>query len=109
RSDRGGGGIFVMGATGESVRRLSDVGYNPAWSPDGKRIVVGTEAIENPLGRTGLSELWTIEVPSGQKRKLFAGDAVQPSWSPHGDRIAYAGEPTGAGDSEFWRIAGGVG
>src|SRR5207244_13006094 len=29
RSARNGGGIFVMGATGESVRRLTDFGYNP--------------------------------------------------------------------------------
>jgi serine/threonine protein kinase/Tol biopolymer transport system component len=104
RSERGGGGIFVMGATGESVRRLSDIGYNPAWSPDGNRIAVGTEAIENPLGRTGLSELWTIEVPSGQKKKLFAGDAVQPSWSPHGDRIAYWAIPKDTAQRDIWTI-----
>ena len=89
RSERGGGGIFVMGATGESVRRLSNVGQNPSWSPDGKQIVVATEGVEQPLARTGISELWTIDVAAGQKRKLFAGDAVQPSWSPHGDRIAF--------------------
>jgi Tol biopolymer transport system component len=33
RSERDGGGLFVMGATGESVRRLTDPGYNPGWSP----------------------------------------------------------------------------
>src|SRR6266550_4166782 len=36
RSEREGGGIYLMGATGESVRRLSDFGYNPVWSPDGE-------------------------------------------------------------------------
>jgi len=35
RSERGGGGLFVMGATGESVRRLTSFGDNPSWSPDG--------------------------------------------------------------------------
>jgi len=30
-----------------------------------------------------------IDVSSGQRRQLAAGDAVQPSWSPHGQRIAY--------------------
>jgi Tol biopolymer transport system component len=104
RSERGGGGIFVMGATGESVRRLSDIGDNPAWSPDGKRIVVGTEAIENPLGRTGLSELWMIDVGSGQRKKLFAGDAVQPSWSPHGDRIAFWAIPKETAQRDIWTI-----
>ncbi len=45
RSEREGGGIFLMGATGESVRRLTDFGYNPAWSPDGKEIVCATEEV----------------------------------------------------------------
>src|SRR5438876_6321660 len=30
RSERDGGGIFLMGATGESVKRLTNFGYNPA-------------------------------------------------------------------------------
>ncbi|HEX9149817.1 MAG TPA: hypothetical protein VF958_11705, partial [Thermoanaerobaculia bacterium] len=104
RSERGGGGIFIMGATGESVRRLSDLGYNPSWSPDGKMIVVATEAVVNPLGRTGLSELWTIDVATGQKQKLFDGDAVQPSWSPHGDRIAFWAIPKDTAQRDIWTI-----
>src|SRR5207249_10563572 len=39
RSEREGGGIYLMGATGESARRLSDFGYNPVWSPDGERVL----------------------------------------------------------------------
>jgi Tol biopolymer transport system component len=105
RSARGGGGIFVMGATGESVRRLSDVGYNPSWSPDGKAIVVATEGVDQPLGRTGISELWTIDVASGEKRRLFAGDAVQPSWSPHGDRIAFWAIPKTTAQRDLWTIS----
>ena len=31
RSERDGGGIFVMGATGESPRRVVDAGYYPDW------------------------------------------------------------------------------
>src|SRR5262249_49080897 len=33
RSECAGGGIFVMGATGESARRVVDFGFAPAWSP----------------------------------------------------------------------------
>jgi eukaryotic-like serine/threonine-protein kinase len=105
RSERGGGGVFVMGATGESVRRLSDIGYNPSWSPDGKQIVVATEGVDQPLGRTGLSELWTIDVATGEKKKLFEGDAVQPSWSPHGDRIAFWAIPKNTSQRDIWTIA----
>ncbi len=37
RSERDGGGIYVMGATGESVHRVADGGFAPSWSPDGRR------------------------------------------------------------------------
>jgi Tol biopolymer transport system component/serine/threonine protein kinase len=104
RSNRSGGGIFIMGATGESVRRLSEFGYNPSWSPEGKKVVVATEAVANPLGRTGISELWTIDVSTGQKEKVFAGDAVQPSWSPHGDRIAFWAIPKTTAQRDIWTI-----
>ena len=35
RSGRSGGGLFVMGRTGELVKRIVDRGFNPTWSPDG--------------------------------------------------------------------------
>src|SRR5262249_41472194 len=43
RSERSGGGLFVMGATGESVKRLTDFGFNPSWSPEGREIAFATE------------------------------------------------------------------
>jgi eukaryotic-like serine/threonine-protein kinase len=89
RSSRGGGGIYVMGATGESIRRIADFGFNPSWSPDGEQIVVATEAGNNPRGRGTVAELWTIDVKGGGKKKIYSGDAVQPQWSPDGRRIAF--------------------
>jgi len=106
RSGRGGGGIFVMGATGESVRRISDFGFNPSWSPDGKRIVVSTETGNNPRGRSTVATLWIIDVQSREKTKIYDGDAVGPRWSPHGQRIAYWGLPNiGRGQRDIMTIA----
>ncbi len=93
RSERAGGGIYVMGATGESVRRISDFGYNPSWSPDGKRIVVATEGGNNPGARASTAELWVVEVQTGERKKIYDGDAVMPRWSPNGHRIAFWGLP----------------
>jgi len=45
RSERDGGGIYVMGATGESVRRLTDFGFNPAWAPNQKEVVFAEETV----------------------------------------------------------------
>jgi serine/threonine protein kinase/Tol biopolymer transport system component len=92
-------GIYVMGATGESARRVADFGFNPAWSPDGKELLVATEGIAGPTQRITRSELWRINVMSGEKKQIKIGsdEGVQPSWSPHGRRIAFWGLPTGTG------------
>jgi len=110
RSERDGGGLFVMGATGESVRRLTDAGYNPAWSPDGRRIAFATEGVDGPGMRATVSEVWWVDVATGARRRLAAGDAVEPSWSPDGRRIAYWGVPAGSGRRALWTVeaAGGA-
>jgi serine/threonine protein kinase/WD40 repeat protein len=83
------GGIFIAGATGESVRRLTPSGFDPAWSPDGKQIAYGTEEIDNPASRVGESAVYVVSISTGSPRRLVEGDAVQPSWSPSGARIVY--------------------
>lgn len=104
RSERDGGGIFLMGALGDSVRRLTDTGFNPVWSPDGKQVLFATESITRPEDRfTPVSQLWTVNVQTGAKRLLFPGDAVQPHWSPHGHRIAYWASKEGQRD--IWTVA----
>ena len=104
RSERDGGGIFVVGATGESARRVTSFGYHPAWSPDGRQLAVVTQSVSDPTLRFTASELWVVTVETGERRLLTRVDAVQPSWSPSGRRIAYWGRsgPTAAGD--IWTI-----
>jgi Tol biopolymer transport system component len=104
RSERDGGGLFVMGATGESVVRLTAAGYNPAWSPEGGEIVYATEGVTDPTRRSSRSELWRVDLASRQARKIFDGDAVQPSWSPNGRRIAFWGLPAGTAKRAIWTI-----
>ncbi|MEE9562905.1 MAG: protein kinase, partial [Thermoanaerobaculia bacterium] len=90
RSSREGGGLFVMGPTGEAVRRVTRIGFNPAWSPDGSQLVFATENVElKPLNWQGRSELWVADVTTAESHRLSEGDAVQPCWSPGGHRIAY--------------------
>ena len=91
RSERKPSGIYVMGATAENVRRVSDIGFHPSWSPDGKKIVVSERAsIHHTLHTLPNSSLWTIDVADGNRQPLdTGGDAIMPSWSPNGRRIAY--------------------
>ena len=116
RSERDGGGIFVMGVTGESPRRLTQFGHNPSWSPDGKRIVISTAPSGLlPQSHTAEGELWIIDVSSGGARPIYAltagkrdlgrrTDALQPSWSPHGKRIAFWGVWRGRTQRDIWTI-----
>src|SRR5262249_25254945 len=64
RSERESGGIFLMGATGESVKRLTDFGFNPSWSPDGKEVACADESIvTNPSARWHYnSRIWAVNV-----------------------------------------------
>lgn len=90
RSERDGGGIFLMGATGENPKRLTDFGFNPTWSPDGKEVAVALEGVTNASSRLlDKSTLWAINAASGEKRLVADFDAVQPAWSPNGKLIAF--------------------
>ena len=94
-----------MGATGESVRRLTELGYNPAWSPDGRRIAFATEEVSRPTGAPAQQPaLDRGHRHRRSKQPLVRADAVQPSWSPHGQRIAYWGLPTGSGRRVLWTV-----
>ena len=100
-SDRDPKGIYVMGATGENPRRILDFGYHPSWSPDGKQLVVSTLGRDFPDTRTSVpSEIWIVDVSSGERRPVTKADARQPVWSPDGKLIAYWFMPTATGRSD---------
>ena len=108
RSERQGGGIFIMNASGENMRRLTDPGedsgYNPAWSPDGNEILCTKARTRDPYNRSVIpSRLWAVNAATGEKRVVTEGDAVQATWSPHSHRIAYWGLQKG-GQRDLWTI-----
>ena len=91
RSGRVGqpGALYIMGATGESRRRLDFDGYSPDWSPDGAKLVCSTEGYHEPHGRPTHGALAVIDIESGEASTIYAGDAVDPRWSPDGQWILF--------------------
>jgi Tol biopolymer transport system component len=78
--------LYVMDADGGNVRRLTfstGGAWNPAWSPDGSRIVY--ETIDN-----GSGNLWEVPVDGGTPTPMFStpGADLQPAWAPDGTRLA---------------------
>ena len=107
RSTREPAGVYVMEAGGENVRLVVAGCHHPSWSPDGREIVCSTAGHEEaPTTRNTLpSALWIANVETGEKRFLCENDAMQPSWSPNGNRIAFWFMPPSAGRSDIATIS----
>ena len=78
--------------------RLISEGYQPVWSPEGKRIAFLNEGA-----------LWIADLESGQQTKIAEGDTsilnqsvAQMAWSPDGKMLAYLiTEPMGVNPELF--------
>ena len=89
-------------------RRITSKGFKPSWSPDGKELVFATEDVGmNPGNWESVGELWLVNDDGSNLSQLPIGaDAILPSWSPHGHRIAYThrlGTPNAK--AGLWTIA----
>jgi len=106
RSTREPAGVYVMEAGGENVRLVVAGCHHPSWSPDGREIVCSTAGYDEPTIRNIVpSALWVANVETGEKRFLCENDAMQPSWSPNGNRIAFWFMPPNAGRSDIATIS----
>jgi serine/threonine protein kinase len=104
-------GIFVMNSDGSQITQLSDSGFNPSWSPDGRELALADDTVTDSENRNtypSASRLWAVDVTTRQRRLITEHDAVQPNWSPHGQRVAFWGEQRG-GHRDIWTVGAGGG
>src|SRR5580765_6681108 len=95
-------GIFVMTSAGQGARRLTNGGFDPSWTPDGREIVYSTESgRRTPDARQVPSELWAVNVESGLKRRITGTDALGPGVSPDGRFVAFWAVPVDASGTQF--------
>lgn len=90
RSEREPSGIYVMDVAGQNPRRVSDFGFHPSWSPDGKEIVVSIFGDDQPtVRRSGPRGIWIVNLQTGMKREVSKLNGSFPTWSPNGKYIAF--------------------
>lgn len=87
-------GIYVVRIDRPKPTRLTYGGangrgdYDPAWSPDGRRIAFDRVA----TGRVAPGNLFVVDAEAHHLRQLTAnGDGFDPSWSPDDRTIFYRG------------------
>lgn len=113
RSDRDGGGLFVLTLATAAVRRVTSHGFLPAWSPDGQRLAFSTSEFTRVEERpTTNSHLRILDLEDGAEQPVALEapdlDAIQPAWSPDGARIAFWSVDHG-GRRRVWTVASGGG
>lgn len=90
------GDIWVIGANGgEAVAVTEGPNYyfEPAWSPDNRKIACATI---DPAGKLGIAII-TLEGDKAEAIDTGAGVAVEPAWSHNGDSLYYVNMVSGEG------------
>ena len=93
--------IYVMDADGRNAQNLTNNPHgdrNPAWSPNGESIAFSARReghFENNLDIT--FEIYVMDADGGNEQRLTDNrkNDWEPSWSPDGNRIAFASDRKG--------------
>jgi Tol biopolymer transport system component len=120
-SGRGGSGwdsILTVRADGTGLRKLTEsleqgfMDFEPAWSPDGKRIAF-VRSTGNTIGPETIgTEIWVMNADGTHKRRLTRNRLADesPTWSPDGRRILFSRGRVRFGDrhhrphSDLWTM-----
>ena len=105
RSERNGGGLYLVDANGGRERLLAAKGRNPRFSPDGKSIAYWTGDTDETVAS---GKLYVLALSGQAPVRLVAdfADARLPVWSPDGRSILFTGCLFRGGNACLFRMVG---
>ena len=85
--------IVVVKPDGSEPRVVAEKAFNPAWSPDGRRLAFhrNVDPSEYFADRPCTARTWVVDADGTNERRLdplVEGCAPPPRWSPDGTRLA---------------------
>jgi Tol biopolymer transport system component len=85
--------IVVVKPDGSEPRVVAETAFNPAWSPDGRRLAFHrtVDPAEYFQGAPCTARAWVVDADGTNERRLdplVVGCAPAPLWSPDGTRLA---------------------
>lgn len=106
RSERAGGGLFVVPALGGMEEQIAPFGYHPRWSPDGTRILFQSSNVPRII--RGSMELFTVSMDGRAPEKVLPAFldqfiAYSAAWHPDSRRISVWGVHVRDGLT-FWTV-----
>lgn len=93
RSERDGGGLYVINLDGSEEHQLTSFGYEPRWSPDGTEILFLDTSLE---GKRHPPQIYVVDT-SGGNPELVRPEVVREfesldvAWFPTGRRVSLWG------------------
>jgi Tol biopolymer transport system component len=101
RSDRDGGGIYVVSTTGGEALKIADLGYSPRFSPDSAWIAYAART------QTGRTAAFIVPASGGKSIDLRpeSPHSARPVWSPEGGHVIFISANTPEETSYDWWVA----
>src|SRR5262249_33267499 len=86
RSERGGGGLFVVPFPRGRERKIASFGYRPRWSPDGSRILFQSSALQS---QSAPPKAYVQALDGGPAREVVTDLLMRSiAWHPDGQHLS---------------------